>query len=63
MTKIGYIRVSSMDQNLDRQLLEMEKLQVEKIFQEKISGKDTNRPEFQKLLRFAREGDILFLIH
>lgn len=60
MTKIGYIRVSSIDQNLDRQLLEMEKLQVEKIFQEKISGKDTNRPEFQKLLRYAREGDILF---
>ncbi|MGH2217469.1 recombinase family protein, partial [Enterococcus faecalis] len=42
------------------QLLEMEKLQVEKIFQEKISGKDTIRPEFQKLLRYAREGDIVF---
>lgn len=60
MTKIGYIRVSSIDQNFDRQIIEMEKLQVEKIFQEKISGKDTNRPEFQKLLSYAREGDILF---
>lgn len=60
MTRIGYIRVSSMDQNFDRQIIEMEKLQVEKIFQEKISGKDKNRPEFQKLLHYAREGDILF---
>ena len=60
MTKIGYIRVSSIDQNLDRQLIKMNDLQVEKIFQEKISGKDTDRPEFQKLINYAREGDILY---
>jgi DNA invertase Pin-like site-specific DNA recombinase len=60
MTKIGYIRVSSIDQNLDRQLIKMNDLQVEKIFQEKVSGKDTDRPEFQKLINYAREGDILY---
>jgi len=60
MTRIGYIRVSSIDQNFDRQMIAMEKLHVEKVFQEKISGKDTNRPEFQKLLHYVREGDVLF---
>lgn len=57
MAKIGYIRVSSQDQNLARQLAMMDELKVDKLFQEKVSGKDTNRPEFQKLLNFIREGD------
>lgn len=57
MAKIGYIRVSSIDQNFSRQLKMMEDLNVDKLFQEKISGKDSNRPEFQKLLNFIREGD------
>ena len=56
---IGYVRVSSLDQNPDRQLEEMSALQVEKIFMDKLSGKDTERPELQKMLNFLREGDTL----
>lgn len=58
MGKIGYIRVSSQDQNLDRQLAMMEGLNIDKLFQEKASGKDTERPEFQKLLNYIREGSV-----
>lgn len=50
MAKIGYIRVSSQDQNLDRQVAMLNQLKIDKLFQEKASGKDCNRPEFQKLL-------------
>ena len=56
---IGYIRVSTVEQNLDRQEVTMEKYQVEKVFSEKISAKDTNRPELQKALEWVREGDTL----
>lgn len=52
--RIGYIRVSSYDQNPDRQL---EHVQVEKVFTDKASGKDTQRPQLDALLSFAREGD------
>ncbi|WP_285023862.1 recombinase family protein [Lactococcus garvieae] len=57
MANIGYIRVSSQDQNLDRQLEMMSEQNIDKLFQEKVSGKDTQRPEFQKLLKYIREGD------
>jgi len=57
IANIGYIRVSSQDQNLDRQLEMMSEQNIDKLFQEKISGKDTQRPEFQKLLKYIREGD------
>lgn len=52
--RLGYIRVSSLDQNTDRQL---EGVQVHKVFTDKVSGKDVNRPQLQALLDFAREGD------
>lgn len=61
MAKIGYIRVSSQDQNLDRQIAMMNQLNIDKLFQEKSSGKNTNRPEFQKLLDFIREGDCVIV--
>ncbi|MFP7306475.1 recombinase family protein [Enterococcus faecalis] len=61
MAKIGYIRVSSQDQNLDRQLAMMEDLNIDKLFKEKASGKDTQRPEFQKLLTYIREGDCVIV--
>ncbi|KKJ68419.1 recombinase, partial [Enterococcus faecium MRSN 3418] len=61
MAKIGYIRVSSQDQNLDRQLAMMEDLNIDKLFQEKASGKDIQRPEFQKLLNYIREGDCVIV--
>jgi len=54
--RIGYIRVSSFDQNPERQL---ENISVNKVFTDKASGKDTKRPELEALLAFAREGDIV----
>ena len=52
--RIGYVRVSSFDQNPERQL---EQVQVDKVFTDKASGKDTQRPELDALLTFVREGD------
>ena len=52
--RIGYVRVSSLDQNPERQ---MEEVPVDKTFTDKASGKDTRRPALDALLSFAREGD------
>jgi len=52
--RIGYVRVSSLDQNPDRQL---EQIPVDRTFTDKASGKDVARPQLDTLLRFAREGD------
>lgn len=52
--RIGYVRVSSFDQNPERQL---DQVQVSKVFTDKASGKDTQRPELDALLSFVREGD------
>lgn len=57
MAIIGYVRVSSVDQHEDRQLVTMKKYKVERVFQEKVSAKDTNRPELQAMLDYVREGD------
>ena len=64
MSEYGYIRVSSTDQNEDRQLLEMEKLNIEKrnIFIDKQSGKDFKRPAYQRLVRRLRQGDLLYVL-
>lgn len=59
MAKIGYVRVSTKDQNLDRQFKKLKEENVTIIFEDKLSGKDTNRPEFQKLLEYVRQGDIV----
>ena len=57
MAKIGYARVSSKEQNLDRQL---EVLQdVSKVFSDKASGQSTERPQLQAMLTYLREGDIV----
>jgi len=52
--RIGYVRVSSLDQNPDRQ---REQIAVDRTFTDTASGKDVARPELDALLRFAREGD------
>jgi DNA invertase Pin-like site-specific DNA recombinase len=52
--RIGYVRVSGFDQNPDRQL---DAMSAAKIFTDKASGKDTLRPELDRLLAFVREGD------
>jgi predicted site-specific integrase-resolvase len=54
--RVGYIRVSSFDQNPERQL---ENVSVDRVFTDKASGKDTRRPELESLLAFVREGDTL----
>lgn len=59
--QLAYIRVSSMEQNEQRQVEAMEKFNIEKWFVEKISGKDTNRPKLQEMLDFAREGDTIHI--
>lgn len=56
---IGYVRVSTVEQNEARQLVTMEKYNVEKIFQEKVSAKDLNRPKLEEMLDYIREGDIV----
>ena len=52
--RVGYIRISTLEQNPARQL---ENVQVDKIFTDKASGKDMHRPELEALLVFVREGD------
>ena len=54
---IGYIRVSTEEQNTIRQEVLMKELGVEKIFMEKVSGKNMQREELKKMMDFARQGD------
>ena len=58
---LAYIRVSTAEQNEARQVEAMKQYQIDKWFKEKISGKDTNRPELQKLMQFCREGDTIHI--
>jgi DNA invertase Pin-like site-specific DNA recombinase len=55
-SQIGYIRVSSVEQNTERQLLNIE---LDKTFTDKCSGKNTNRPALKQLIDYAREGDVI----
>ena len=57
MRYIGYARVSSKDQNLDRQIKQLEEVGCEVIFTDKMSGKDTERPQFQEMVSGLEEGD------
>lgn len=59
--KIGYVRVSSKDQNEARQMASMQEYGVDKIYMDKQSGKDFNRPEYQKMISKLKEGDIVIL--
>lgn len=59
--KIGYVRVSTEGQNTIRQEVLMKELGVEKVFIDKCSGKDTNRPQLNEMLSFIREGDIVIV--
>ena len=58
---IAYIRVSTIEQNEQRQVEAMQQYRIEKWFIEKVSAKDTNRPKLQELLEFAREGDVIHI--
>jgi DNA invertase Pin-like site-specific DNA recombinase len=59
--KVGYIRVSSYDQNTLRQEVIMNDLGVERIYIEKISGATKDRPELKAMLDFVREGDVVIV--
>lgn len=56
--RIGYVRVSSFDQNPQRQL---ENVPVDRVFTDKASGKNTRRPQLEALLAFARDGDTVIV--
>jgi len=59
----GYVRVSSKDQNEDRQVIIMREMQVpdENIYIDKQSGKDFNRPQYKKMLRKVKPDDLIFI--
>ena len=58
---IAYVRVSSVDQNEERQLEGLKKYNIDKWFTEKVSAKNTNRPELRAMLEFARECDTIYI--
>lgn len=58
---IAYVRVSTEEQNEERQTAALENYNIGKWFIEKVSAKDTNRPELQIMLEFAREGDTIYI--
>ena len=57
--RIGYIRVSTEEQNTARQEVLMEALGVDRVFIDKMSGKNANRPALKSMLDFVREGDVV----
>lgn len=63
MNTFGYVRVSSNDQNEDRQLLEMSRLKIpnQNIYVDKQSGKDFNRPKYIEMLNNLKKGDLLYI--
>lgn len=58
---IAYIRVSTIDQNEERQIKAMEKENIKKYFTEKVSAKDAKRPKLMEMIEFARDGDIVYI--
>lgn len=59
--RVGYARVSTLEQNLDRQFIELKQAECQKIFYDKASGKDINREQFNAMLDFVREQDELIV--
>ena len=64
MSTYGYIRVSSTDQNEDRQMIALHQVGVEDkhIFTDKQSGKDFDRPQYKKMVKKMRHGDLLYVL-
>lgn len=61
MAKLGYVRVSTILQNDARQEKALKKYELDKVFKEKVSAKDRNRPQLKALLDYAREGDTVYI--
>lgn len=64
MTIYGYVRISSTDQNEDRQMLTMQEKAVpeKNVYVDKQSGADFNRPQYQKLVKKLKPGDMLYVL-
>jgi DNA invertase Pin-like site-specific DNA recombinase len=60
---IGYARVSTLDQNLDMQVRALEAAGCEKVFAEKVTGTTADRPEYNKLKEFARDGHDTIVVY
>lgn len=58
---IAYIRVSTIEQNEERQRRGLAKYGIDRWYSEKLSAKDTNRPQLQQMIDFAREGDTIYV--
>lgn len=58
---IGYVRVSTVDQNEARQIEALKKHNIDKWFTEKVSAKNTDRPQLKLMIEFAREGDTIYI--
>ena len=58
---VAYVRVSTIEQNEERQIEALKTHNIDKWFIEKISGKNTNRPELKSMIEFVREGDIIYI--
>ena len=59
--KIGYIRISTVDQNTARQEVLMNELGVEQVYIDRMSGKNTERPELKRMMNYVREGDVVIV--
>ena len=59
--KLGYVRVSTKEQNEARQLEALKPYGIEELYKEKVSGKDTNRPKLKALQQYARKGDTIYI--
>ncbi len=60
--RVAYIRVSTEEQNTQRQIEALDKYEIEKYFEEKVSGKNKKRAELQSMLDFVREGDEIYIL-
>jgi DNA invertase Pin-like site-specific DNA recombinase len=61
MANVAYVRVSTVEQHEDRQIAALEPYKIDKWFREKISGKNTDRPEFKRMMEYVREGDTIYV--
>ena len=59
--KIGYIRISTADQNTARQEVMMQELGVEQVYIDRMSGKSLDRPELKRMMNYVREGDVVIV--
>ena len=61
MANLAYVRVSTAEQNEARQIEALQNYKIDKWFQEKVPGKNADRPELKRMLEYAREGDTIYI--